>query len=99
MFNPKGVYVYGLYLDGCGWDKKNLRLIEPSPKVLYTCLPVVHVFASNVEKKKTTAFYEAPVYKKPNRTDATYIFSLMLKTLLEPNHWITRGVALLCDTK
>ncbi|ESO03023.1 hypothetical protein HELRODRAFT_80768, partial [Helobdella robusta] len=95
----EGVYVYGLYLDGAGWDKKNMRLVEPSPKVLYTCLPIVHLFAINSERRKGPNFYEAPVYKKPKRTDLTYIFPVLLKTVVEPNHWITRGVALLCDTK
>lgn len=94
-----GVYVHGLYLDGAGWDKKNARLISPSPKVLYTLLPVVHIFAVNFEKKRSNNFSQVPVYKKAQRTDLTYIFPLMLKTNLDPNHWITRGVALLCDIK
>jgi dynein heavy chain len=40
-----------------------------------------------------------PVYKKPHRTDLTYITALLLKTIATPDHWIRRGVALLCDTK
>lgn len=94
-----GVYVYGLYLDGAGWDRRNARLMEPQAKVLYTLLPVVHVYAINVDRPKSANLYECPVYKKPNRTDLTYIFPLLLKTSKDPDHWILRGVALLCDIK
>ncbi|KAK3576985.1 hypothetical protein CHS0354_005992 [Potamilus streckersoni] len=95
----EGVYIYGLFVDGAGWDRRNCRLVEPTPKVLYTLIPVVHVFATNVEKTKSTGIYECPVYKKPRRTDLTYIFPLQLKTNKQPDHWTLRGVALLCDTK
>ncbi|XP_052807224.1 dynein axonemal heavy chain 5-like isoform X2 [Mya arenaria] len=95
----EGVYIYGLFLDGAGWDRRNARLIEPTPKVLYTMIPVVHVFAVNQEKSKVQNMYECPVYKKPRRTDLTYIFPLALRTNKNPDHWTLRGVALLCDTK
>ena len=84
----EGVYVHGLFLDGAGWDRRNCRLTEPSPKVLFTALRVVHIYAVDTAamikdpKNNTDAlkFYECPVYKKPRRTDLTYIFCLNLKT-------------------
>ncbi|XP_067868157.1 dynein axonemal heavy chain 5 isoform X2 [Heterodontus francisci] len=99
-----GVYIYGLYLDGGGWDRRSARLMESSPKVLFTLLPVVHVYAISAtvppdSKKQQGAVYSCPVYKKPRRTDLTYIFSLYLKTIQIPDHWTLRGVALLCDCK
>ena len=94
-----GVYVYGLYLDGAGWDRRNARLLEPPPKVLYTMLPCVHVFAVDKERKSNNNLYECPVYKKPGRTDLNYIFPLYLRTAKDPDHWTLRGVGLLCDTK
>ena len=94
-----GVYCHGLFLDGAGWDRRNARILEPSPKVLYTALPVVHIFAINGERRKSPNLYECPVYKKPKRTDLNYIFPLLLRTAKDPDHWILRGVALLCDTK
>ena len=96
-----GVYIYGLFLDGAGWDRRNGRLMEQSPKVLYTPLPVVHIFSVNMEQRRAgqTMIYECPVYKKPRRTDLTYIAALMLRTMIDPDHWIMRGVALLCDIK
>ncbi|XP_034615402.1 dynein heavy chain 5, axonemal-like [Trachemys scripta elegans] len=99
-----GVYIYGLFLDGAGWDRRNTKLTESAPKVLFTSLPVVHVYAISTTappdpKKQPGSLYSCPVYKKPRRTDLTYIFSLYLKTVQNPDHWTLRGVALLCDSK
>ena len=95
----EGVYVYGLFLDGAGWDKRNCRLVESTAKVLFTPLPVVHIYAINSTAPKDPKLYQCPVYKKPRRTDLTYITTLLLRTNQHPDHWILRGVALLCDIK
>ncbi|KAI8124809.1 axonemal, Dynein heavy chain 8 [Lucilia cuprina] len=97
---PKeGVYVHGLYLDGAGWDRKTSRLIESTNKVLYVLMPVVHISAINSTAPKSPKLYTCPVYKKINRTDLNYISPLWLNTVKHPDHWIVRGVALLCDIK
>ncbi|KAM8851323.1 dynein axonemal heavy chain 8-like isoform 4-T8 [Spinachia spinachia] len=97
----EGVYVYGLYLEGAGWDKKNTHLIESSAKVLFTALPVIHMFAINSTAPVDPKLYVCPVYKKPRRTDLNYITAVVLPTMKSqsPDHWIMRGVALLCDIK
>uniref|UniRef100_A0A3Q3FTJ5 Dynein, axonemal, heavy chain 5 like n=1 Tax=Labrus bergylta TaxID=56723 RepID=A0A3Q3FTJ5_9LABR len=95
----EGVYVYGLYLDGAGWDRKNTTLIESSPKVLFTPLPVIHMFAVNSTAPPDPKLYVCPIYKKPRRTDLNYITAVVLPTVQSPDHWIMRGVALLCDVK
>ncbi|XP_028289911.1 dynein heavy chain 5, axonemal [Gouania willdenowi] len=100
-----GVYIYGLFLDGAGWDRRTARLTEAPPKVLFTPLPVVHVYAiSSVTESKRPAggalsLYSCPVYKKPRRTDLNFIFSLQLRSVQPTEHWTLRGVALLCDCK
>lgn len=43
----EGVYVYGLYLEGAGWDKRNMKLIESKPKVLFELMPVIRIYAEN----------------------------------------------------
>ncbi|KAM4579488.1 dynein axonemal heavy chain 8-like, partial [Fundulus diaphanus] len=95
---PKeGVYVYGLYLDGAGWNKKNIHLVEPAPKVLFTPMPVIRMFAIKSTAPVDPKLYVCPIYKKSRRTDQNYITAVTLPTILSPDHWIMRGVALLCD--
>ena len=97
---PKsGVFVHGLFLDGAGWERKNIRLTEATNKVLYTLMPIIRIYASNTLESKGRGIYECPVYKKSNRTDLNFITALYLKTEKIPEHWILRGVALLCDIK
>ncbi|CAB3221710.1 unnamed protein product [Arctia plantaginis] len=96
---PEGVFVHGLFMDGAGWDRRNQRLTESSLKVLYTAMPVVHVYAINSTAPKDPKLYMCPVYKKPVRTGLTFITPLWLMTIKNPDHWILRGVALLCDVK
>ena len=91
--------MHGLYLDGAGWDRRGCKLMEQTPKVLFATLPVVHIYAVNNTAPKDARLYQCPVYKKPRRTDLTYITNLYLKTVQSPDHWILRGVALLCDIK
>ncbi|XP_042070877.1 dynein axonemal heavy chain 5-like [Haplochromis burtoni] len=88
-----GVYIYGLFLDGAGWDRRGAKLVEAPPKVLFTPLPVVHVFAVSSANRPTVSvplgrgavsLYSCPVYKKPRRTDLNFIFSLQLRSLQPP---------------
>uniref|UniRef100_A0A8D2AUY0 Dynein axonemal heavy chain 5 n=1 Tax=Sciurus vulgaris TaxID=55149 RepID=A0A8D2AUY0_SCIVU len=94
----EGVYVYGLYLEGAGWDKRNMRLVESKPKVLFEGMPVIRIYAEN-NSVRDPRFYSCPIYKKPVRTDLNYIAAVDLRTAQAPEHWVLRGVALLCDVK
>ncbi|XP_072250743.1 dynein axonemal heavy chain 5 isoform X1 [Leuresthes tenuis] len=95
---PEGVYVYGLHLEGAGWDRRNCKLIDSKPKVLFEMMPVIRMYAEN-NGTKDSRLYSCPIYKKPVRTDVNYIAAVDLKTSLPPENWILRGVALLCDVK
>ncbi|XP_041797657.1 dynein heavy chain 5, axonemal isoform X1 [Chelmon rostratus] len=94
----EGVYVYGLYLEGAGWDRRSCKLIDSKPKVLFEMMPVIRMYAEN-NGVKDSRLYSCPVYKKPVRTDMNYIAAVDLKTSHPPDYWILRGVALLCDVK
>ena len=87
------MYIFCLFLDGAGWDRRGCKVIEPQPKVLFTLLPVVHVYAVNSTAPKDPRLY-VPV-SGVQETSAP----LWLKTIQSPDHWILMGVALLCDIK
>ncbi|XP_064640332.1 dynein axonemal heavy chain 5-like isoform X2 [Lineus longissimus] len=95
----EGVYVYGLFLEGAGWDRRGCKLVEPKPKVLFEPLPVILIDAVNNINVHDARTYCCPIYKKPQRTDLTYIAPVELKTTQPADFWILRGVALLCDIK
>lgn len=97
---PEGVYVYGLYIEGAGWDKRGNKLVEATSKVLFNPMPVIHIYAANnPPQRDVNRLYSCPIYKKPSRTDLTFIAAVDLRTIQPPEHWVLRGVALLCDIK
>lgn len=85
----EGVYVYGLFLDGVGWDWRNCRFMEFLFKVLFIVFLVVYIFVVNIvvvvkdlkDNKDVFKFYECFVYKKFRCIDLIYIFCLNFKIL------------------
>jgi dynein heavy chain len=67
-------------------------------QVLFEIMPIIHIYAKDTPVTDPR-LYTCPIYKKPRRTDLTYVASVALKTTQHPDHWILRGVALLCDIK
>lgn len=59
--------MYGLYLEGAGWDRRNNRLRESLNKVLFVEMPVIHIFA---------------VYNKPNKDPQLYQVIFLSKIYL-----------------
>ena len=39
----EGVFVHGLFLDGCAWSNRENRLIDAEPKKLFHALPVLYI--------------------------------------------------------
>lgn len=103
----EGAYVYGLFLEGAGFDKKTSQLTEACTKVLYEPMPLIHVTGidvsqtNEVPKEMLKDIYVCPLYTKPRRTDSTFIAPLYLRCPVNKpaEHWILRGTALLCDIR
>jgi dynein heavy chain len=73
--------------------------IKIQNKVMHEELPVLFAYAIASTSGKDPAAYECPIYRKPKRTDDTYVGSFDLHSDRLPSHWVLRGVAILCDIK
>ena len=94
----EGIYVHGLFLDGCRWDKAGSKLADSTPKVLHSQLPVLLITGVLQGEKKTDLYsYCCPCYKNPRRGGNNFIFSVDLNSGDPPQKWVLRGVALLAS--
>jgi len=90
-----GTYIVGLYLEGGSWNLQTAMLEPSKPREMYVPLPVINVRPALIEREERGIF-SCPVYKTQQR-GPTYVYSLQLKTKLDPGKWVLAGVVAVMD--
>uniref|UniRef100_A0A8C3KS30 Dynein axonemal heavy chain 12 n=1 Tax=Calidris pygmaea TaxID=425635 RepID=A0A8C3KS30_9CHAR len=95
-----GVYIRGLFLDGARWDRTKLLFRSAECNILF--LGFFEAAKSDIKKSNA---YVCPLYKTSERKgvlsttghSTNFVIALTLNTDKPVQHWIKRGVALLCQ--
>merc|ERR1712096_365893 len=104
--NFVGVFIHGLFLQGCGWDLEGRLMRESEKSVLFLLMPLIHLEPVDLTKKRPPDdYYTCPLYKTSTRagtlstTGPSTNFVMYLQLLHAgkgQDHWVRRGCAMLC---
>ncbi|KAF4662797.1 hypothetical protein FOZ61_002166 [Perkinsus olseni] len=99
-----GVYIHGLFIEGCKWSEDAWTLAESDPKVLFVEAPRLWLKPMvGSEMNLDYPHYNCPLYKISSRRgvlattghSTNFVMYMRLPSEIPQAHWIKRGVAML----
>jgi len=99
----KGAIIYGLFMEGARWGTEEHSIVESRPKELFTEVPPIFLDPI-VHRPAAKNVYLCPVYKTLKRAgtlsttghSTNFVLPCELPTNVDADHWIKRGVAMVC---
>jgi len=99
-----GIYIYGLFLQGCRWDANLHSLVDSKPKELFSNFPVMWLEPTD-KPPSFEGMFKCPVYKELNRRgtlsttghSTNFVLPVQVPTRDPPKKWVKAGVALFCS--
>jgi dynein heavy chain len=98
----EGIYLHGLFMDGCAWDFQEGCLCDQEFGTMYVRAPVIN-FVPWRNKTLNAEKYACPLYKTSVRAgvlsttghSTNFVLQIEMETSESPNFWVLRGAALL----
>jgi len=99
-----GAYIYGLYMEGGRFDRKDMRIEDSTPRQLLDVMPCIWLKPVIASEYNPLGCYDCPLYKTSIRAgtlsttghSTNFVVALPIPTVVNEDHWIRRGCALLC---
>ena len=100
-YTKDGVYIRGLFIEGCDWDPNKKLLCESKPKMLFTDAPVFWLVPKLNTEHSAFPHYNCPVYRTHDRRgvlattghSTNFVMFMKVPTDVSSDHWVMRGVA------
>mmetsp|Transcript_24191 Transcript_24191/g.35469 ORF Transcript_24191/g.35469 Transcript_24191/m.35469 type:complete len:827 (+) Transcript_24191:77-2557(+) len=90
-----GTYITGLFLEGASWNVQVGAVESSKPREMYCTLPVINIRPAMIDRFDNNVF-QCPVYKTQQR-GPTYVFSMQLRSKVDPAKWVLAGVVSVMD--
>jgi dynein heavy chain len=100
----EGVFIYGLFMEGCRWGNESMQLEDPIPGEMYSQSPII-LFEPADNHIAEQDDYLMPVYKTSVRAgvlsttghSTNFIIAIECPTTRSPKYWVLKGAAFLCQ--